>query len=149
MLPDVRIGNWVKPSFEDIHVKIIGKEGDDYLLDKTLKMRTTNANDIIEDKGIDRLTAVNLEGISITEDILKYFGFLKQENEDPIYWYYAKKVIPHGFKSLFYVTEKISQYKMGGIYKMENLKLERACDDIRFFHQLQNCFYMESGIELF
>ncbi|HMC85661.1 MAG TPA: hypothetical protein VKI61_09045 [Chitinophagaceae bacterium] len=145
---DIRIGNWVMPDFSETYIKIIDKEGDNYLIDPQIT-EVVNQYGKIVNKTIDRLPAFNLEGILITAEILKHFGFAQVESPDTICWYFSKNVIPLNFSTLFYVTEISSNYGIGYVYKKMGSKYEIVCDEIRSFHQIQNCFYKESGIELF
>ena len=145
---DIRIGNWVMPDFSETYVKIIDKEGNNYLINPKITENVNQYGKTVNET-IDRLPALNLDCILITAEILKHFGFSQVESPDKICWYFSKNVIPFNFSALFYVTEISSNYGIGYVYKKVDSKYEIVCDEIRSFHQLQNCFYKESGIELF
>ena len=145
---DIRIGNWVMADFGENYVKIIDKEGDYYLIDPKITEKFNQYGKIVNET-IDRLPALNLDGILISAEILKHFGFAKVESPDQVCWYFSKKLVPLNFSALFYVTEISTNYGIGFVYKKIDSKFVMVCDEIRSFHQLQNCYYRESGIELF
>jgi hypothetical protein len=141
---EIRIGNWVKPDFSDTMVKLTLKDGDAYIIYPEIIQNVIKEEPLVE--SISKLPTSNLEGIQITPAVLEHFGFLEHEFSDETYWYHAKKVVPHGVIGLFYVTEKSSNYETGYVFKTRG---EKICESIKYFHQLQNCFFDESGVEQF
>jgi hypothetical protein len=150
-MSDFRIGNWVKTDLADHNVKITSIEDDLFQIEPGI----ANLNGevpIYQMHITERLPEENLIPIPITDDILKFFGFIETRGPIKGLWYYKKNVIPHGFKEIFYASNKslsFVNFTNGFIYKLENGEMKEICSEIIYFHQLQNVFFDETGIGLF